>query len=116
MGYLTSALSFLTCKIELIVLPLYSCSLSLSQTHLVVSDSATLWTVAQLSPLPMEFSWREYWNADCHSFLQGIFPTQGSNLAFLHWRQISHILATREAHYLVVTGIKQFLIHSMYVV
>ena len=29
----------------------------------------------------------------CHSLLQGIFPTQGSNQALLHWRQIFYHLS-----------------------
>ena len=27
----------------------------------------------------------------CHALLQGIFPTQGSNLGFLHWCDYRHI-------------------------
>ena len=48
---------------------------------------ATLWTVAHQSPLSMVFSRQEYWNR-LHALLQGIFPTEGSNLHFLsllHW-------------------------------
>ena len=30
---------------------------------------------------------------DCHTLLQGIFPTQGLNLGFLHWRQILYHLS-----------------------
>ena len=29
----------------------------------------------------------------CHSHLQGILPTQGSNLGLLHWRQILYHLS-----------------------
>ena len=36
------------------------------------------WTVAHQAPLCMEFSRQEYWSG--HSFLQGIFPTQGDSL------------------------------------
>ena len=36
----------------------------------------------------------------CHFFLQGIFPTQGSNPRLLHCRQILYHWATREAHFL----------------
>ena len=35
------------------------------------------------APLSMGFSSQEYWNG-LHSFLQGIFPTQGSNMHLLH--------------------------------
>ena len=41
------------------------------------------WTVARQAPLPLEFSRQEYWNG-LHFLLQGIFPTQGSKLWFLH--------------------------------
>ena len=49
---------------------------------------ATLWTVAHQAPLSMGFSRQEYWSG-CHSLLQGIFLTQGSNLhllCLLHWQ------------------------------
>ena len=39
-------------------------------------------------PLSMGFSRQEYWSS-CHALLQGIFPTQGSNLHLLyllHWQ------------------------------
>ena len=41
------------------------------------------------APLSTEFSRQEYWS--CHTLLQGIFPTQGSNLCLLHFRQISFL-------------------------
>ena len=34
----------------------------------------------------------------CHTLLHGIFPTQGSNPGFPHFRWILYHLATREAH------------------
>ena len=49
---------------------------------------ATLWTVARQAPLPMGFS-RQETGVGCHTLLQGIFPTQGSNLhilCFLYWQ------------------------------
>ena len=39
----------------------------------------TPWPVALQAPLPLGFSRQEYWSG-CHFLLQGIFPTQGSNL------------------------------------
>ena len=57
------------------------------ESRSVMSTSATLWVVTHQAPLSMEFSSQEYWRG-CHSLLQGIFPTQGSNLGFLHCRQI----------------------------
>ena len=47
---------------------------------------AILWAIACQAPLSVGFS-RQYWS-ECHSFLQGICPTQGSNshcLCLLHW-------------------------------
>ena len=39
----------------------------------------TLWSVAHQTPLSMGFSRQEY-EVGCHALLQGICPTQGSNL------------------------------------
>ena len=58
----------------------------------VVSDSVTPGTVAHHAPLSMRFS-----GVGCHAFLQGIFPTQGSNprlLCLLHWEAGSLPLPT----------------------
>ena len=33
-----------------------------------------------------------------HSFLQGIFPSQGSNLGLLHFKQILYRLTTKKVH------------------
>ena len=45
------------------------------------------WTVARQAPLSMGFSRQEYWSG-LHFLLQGIFPTQESNLGLLHCRQM----------------------------
>ena len=53
-------------------------------------------TVAHQAPQSMGFSRQEYW-VGCHSLLQVIFPTQGSNLhllRLLHWQVGSLPLAT----------------------
>ena len=42
----------------------------------------------------------------CHSLLQGIFPTQGSNLGLLHCRQIIYCLSPRKAQMCVYLHIK----------
>ena len=42
-----------------------------------------LWTVARQAPLSMEFSRQEHCSG-LHVILQGIFPTQGSNLHLLY--------------------------------
>ena len=52
-----------------------------------MSDCATLWTIACQAFLSVEFSRQEYWKysgiLEYHAFLQGIFPTQGSNRRYL---------------------------------
>ena len=79
-----------------LVLTIASCSSVVNR--LVVSDSATPWTVACQAPL---FS---PWNSPsrntgvgCHSCLQWIFSTGVSNPG-LHCRPILHRLSYREAH------------------
>ena len=50
---------------------------------------ATPWTIQS-----MEFSRPEYWSGqDSLSLLQGIFPTQGSNPGFQHYRRILYQLS-----------------------
>ena len=54
-----------------------------------------LWTMTCLAPLSMGF-FRQDTGLCCHAFLQGIFPTQGSNprlLTLLHWQMGSLPLA-----------------------
>ena len=53
---------------------------------------ATLWPAVYQAPLFMEFSRQEY-RVGCHDLLQGIFPTQGSNLGLLDCREISLLLS-----------------------
>ena len=48
----------------------------------------TLWTVARQAPLHGIFLARKSQGGGCHSLLQGIFLTQGSNLPLLHCRQV----------------------------
>ena len=50
--------------------------------------------------LPWDFPGKNT-GVGCHFFLQGIFPTQGSNqclLCFLHCRQILHLLSHQGSH------------------
>ena len=42
---------------------------------------------------------------DCHALLQGVSLIQGSNLSFLHFRQVLYHWATREAQLMQVSGI-----------
>ena len=46
-----------------------------------MSDSATPWTVAHQAPLSMGFFRQEPTGVGCHALLQGIFLTQGSQVA-----------------------------------
>ena len=51
-----------------------------------MSDSfATPWTIDRQAPLPMDYPGKNT-GACCHFFLQGTFPTQGSNPHILHWQ------------------------------
>ena len=55
----------------------------------------TLWTVTHQAPLSMGFC-RENTGVSYHAVLQGIFPTQGSNLSLLlllHWQAESLLVA-----------------------
>ena len=69
------------------------------QVASVVSDCATLWTIAARLLCPWD-SPDENTGVCCHALLQGIFPTQVLNLCLLHllhcWQILYH-WATREA-------------------
>ena len=57
-------------------------------------------TVAHQPPLSLGFSRQEYWSG-CHALLQGIFATQGIELASLRslaFRQVLYPRASWEAH------------------
>ena len=56
-----------------------------------MSDSAFPWTLAHQAFLSMRVPGNNT-GVGCHSLLQGIFPTQGSNLGLLHYRQILYHL------------------------
>ena len=62
---------------------------------LIMSDSATSWTVAHQAPLSLDSPGKNT-RMGCHSLLEGIFLTQGSNPGLLHCRQILYHWATRE--------------------
>ena len=66
------------------VLCMHVCMRADAKSCLTLCDPRT---AAHQAPLSMGFSRQEYWRS-CHFLLQGIFPTQGSNLYLLHWRQI----------------------------
>ena len=85
------------CCLELVQSSAASCLALASIQHLtfvvsclILSNSMTLWTVARQAPLSMDSSGKNT-GVGCHFLLQGIFPTQGSNLhllCLLHWRRI----------------------------
>ena len=68
---------------------------------LVVKSCPTLanpGTIAFQAPLSWDFLGKNT-GVGCHSFLQGIFPTQELNLGFLHCRQILYRLNHQESPY-----------------
>ena len=76
-----------------------NCSLPGSSVHGFPQEKMTLeWVV-----IPFSRGWERKWEkmmkewndtgVGCHSLLQGIFPTQGLNLGFLHCRQILYHLS-----------------------
>ena len=67
-----------------------------SVSRSVVSDSLQPHERSPLGFFSMGFSRQEYWSG-LPLPLQGIFPTQGSNLGLLHCRQILYHLTHQEA-------------------
>ena len=63
-------------------------------SHLVVSDSATPWTVAPQAPLCMGFSRQEYWSGLPFPS-PGNLPHPGINWGFLHCRRILYQLSNQ---------------------
>ena len=51
----------------------------------------TLWTAARQAPLPVGFSWQEYWSRLAFPS-PGDLPTQGLNLHVLNWQKDSELL------------------------
>ena len=85
------ALMTFRCKMLFIYLTLDFLCMLVAQSCL----TATPWTIAHQAPLSMEFSRIPAKNTrvGCHSLLQGIFTTQGSNPCLLHWRRILYHLS-----------------------
>ena len=69
---------------------------------------ATLWTAVHQAPVSVEFPGRDT-IVDCHFLLQGIFPTQGSNVCLLHWQVDSLPLTHHRSH--IYTSVVQLLSH-----
>ena len=68
----------------------------------VLSHFSHVWlfvTVARQAPTPWDSSGKNT-GEDCHSPLQRIFLTHGSNLGLLHCRQILYHLSYREVQYI----------------
>ena len=70
------------------------CEVPVCVICLVMSNSATPWTIVCQAPLSMGFSRQEYGSGQPFPSL-GIFPTQGSNLGLLHCSQIPYCLSQR---------------------
>ena len=71
----------------------------------------TPWTVAHQASLSMGFCRQECWSG--LPFLQGIFPTQGSNPSLRHCRRMLYQL-NHQGRYVVVLFIFTPDIHSLY--
>ena len=71
----------------------------------------TPWTVAHQAPLSMGFTRQEYWSG-CHSLLQGIFPSQGSNPGLQHCRWILYRLNHQGSFFVPL----QFIHHRHWVI
>ena len=80
-GKLKKKKFFLLVYFQLLIINICVCAV-LSRVQLY----ATLWAVACKALLSTGFS-RQNTGVSCHSLLQGIFPTQGSNQGLLHRRQ-----------------------------
>ena len=60
---------------------------------------ATPWTVTYQAPCPWDFPGKST-GVGCHFLLQGTFPTQGSNPALPHCRQMLYHLSHQERRWL----------------
>ena len=76
-----------------------------SVSHSVMSDSEIPWTVTHQAPLSLEFPGKNT-GVGSHSLLQGIFPTQGSNLGLLHCRQILYHLSHQRSPGAIKNGVE----------
>ena len=75
-------------------------NISIGRAKSLVSNSVTPGTIAQQSPLSMEFSRQEYLRMGCYALSRGPSRTQDwtlVSLRLLHCRQILYHWATREA-------------------
>ena len=76
--------------------PTFSVHMCQLLSHVRLFESP--WTLTHQVPLSMEFP-RQDIGVDCHSLLQRIFPTQGSNLGLLYCRQIHYCLRQGDASF-----------------
>ena len=81
----------------------------------VISDSATLWTVACQAPLSVEFS-SQNTGVVCHSLFQGIFLTQGSNPGLLHCRWVLYFLSHQGSPYKAISILILHEVKMIYVI
>ena len=93
-----------------------SSSSSSSNKVLVAQSCQPLWEPMDCSPpgssVPGDSPGKNT-GVGCHFLLQGIFPTQGSNLGLLHYRQILYYLShQRNPRYSLRTGNSYFFISS----
>ena len=77
-------------------------------SHSVVSDSLQHHGLQPARLLcPWDFSGKNT-GVGCHFLLQGIFPTQGSNLGFLHCRHILYHLSHQGSPFLIIFFYEQY--------
>ena len=88
----------------------YMESKSESVSHSVVSNSLQPYGLQPTSLLCPWDSPGENIGVSCHSLLQGLFPTQGSNQGLLHYRQILYCLSHQESQTFYFTG--QFYVYN----
>ena len=69
-----------------------------SEVNMLVAQSCPTLQPCGLQPTRLLCPWNspgKNIGVDCHFLLQGIFPTQGSNLGLPHWGQILYCLSHR---------------------
>ena len=72
----------------------------------VISDSAIPWNCNPLDRSVHEILQARITGVGCHFLLQGIFPTQGSNLGLLHCRWILYQLSQQGSLFLPLLMVK----------
>ena len=72
----------------------------------------TPWTIAHQAPLIQGISQARI--LECHFLLQGIFPTQGSNLCLLHWQAGSLPLSPRKPRFKYTVSYTDIILYTTF--